>query len=95
MVYYRSLFEFLELDERFKPGMTANLEVIVDRADQVLSIPRRALQGKRGERVELEVLTPSGDVETRSVELGLRGDFQVEVISGLSEGEEVIVGQET
>ena len=70
--------------------MTANVIIVVDKKSDVLLIPARfvsEVDGKSG----AFVLGQGGKVEFRPVEIGLRGsDGQVEIISGLREGDRVI-----
>ena len=81
-----------ELFSRIKPGMTANIVIVVDSKKDVLTIPLRALQ--ETDNIKF-VRTPSigadaGFVETE-VLIGLRGSKGiVGVISGLNEGDKVI-----
>ena len=69
-----------------KPGSTADIEVILDAHDGVLRVPSYALM--EGDRV----LVVRGDVlvETR-VQPGLRNWEYVEAVSGLAEGDPVVV----
>ncbi|WP_428416216.1 efflux RND transporter periplasmic adaptor subunit [Methylibium sp.] len=43
-------------------------------------------------RSSVKVLTPAGTLEERSVELGVSNRVQVQVLSGLNEGEQVVAG---
>ncbi|MDP1790455.1 MAG: efflux RND transporter periplasmic adaptor subunit, partial [Methylibium sp.] len=43
-------------------------------------------------RSTVKVLTPAGTLEERSVELGVSNRVQVQVLSGLNEGEQVVAG---
>jgi RND family efflux transporter MFP subunit len=76
-----------DLDVR--PGMNADVTVITDAREDVLLIPERALRTV-GNRSYVEVETDGGRVE-REVTLGYRGQGQVEVVAGLSEGERVVL----
>ncbi len=75
-----------------KPGMTANVIISTDKKENVLVIPERAVIEKDGKKI-VRVVT---DKETatfveKEVVTGLRGDEgQVEVVSGLEEGQEII-----
>jgi HlyD family secretion protein len=71
-----------------RPGMTAGVDIVVAKKDNVLLVPNRAVRTQEGKRV---VLVPRGN-ETVPVEVetGLRNDQFVEIKSGLSEGDRVI-----
>ena len=70
-----------------KPGMSAQVEVLVDTRNDVLQVPVSAVFVDQGFQV-LYVKTPTG-VETRRIEVGLSNDRMVEIAKGLTEGEEV------
>jgi RND family efflux transporter MFP subunit len=70
-------------------GMTATAEVIIERRDDVLFIPNRALRGT-WENPKVLVLT-DGQQEEREITLGLTDGINTEVLSGLAEGEEVVL----
>jgi len=70
-----------------KPGMSAQVEILVDTRDDILQVPISAVYVDKGFQV-VYVKTPGGS-ETRRVEVGLSSDQAVEITSGLAEGEEV------
>jgi len=74
-----------------KPPMTAAIDITVERKTDVLLVPNRALRrDKEGKYVEVL----RDNVPTRVyVTTGLSNDDYTEIISGLEEGEEVIVGK--
>jgi len=72
-----------------KDGMSATAEVEVARRDNVLLIPNTVIQGTV-QSPFVEVLVNGKPVE-RQVTLGLSNGFNTEVVSGLVEGEEVVV----
>jgi RND family efflux transporter MFP subunit len=76
-------------DEELKDGMSASTEVITNRRDNVLLIPNRAIQGSL-ENPWVEVVTDD-EAEKRQVTLGLSDGIYTEVLSGLKEGEEVVL----
>lgn len=73
----------------FKDGMSATAEVIIERRDDVLSIPNRYIRGT----VEnpMVVVLVDEQVEEREITLGLTDGINTEVLSGLEEGEEVVL----
>lgn len=81
--------EIKEHDERLVPGMTASCEFLVGEAEDALVLPRRAIQERDGRRVAY-VQTQNG-VETRDITIGLQGDESTEVLTGLNEGETVVI----
>ncbi|MCX5656561.1 MAG: hypothetical protein NTY65_18140, partial [Planctomycetota bacterium] len=73
--------------EGLKPGMSAQVEVLVDTRGDVLQVPVSAVFVDQGFQVAY-VKTPTG-VETRRIEVGLSNDRMVEIAKGLTENEEV------
>lgn len=89
---YKTKFQFVENDSRPKSGMTANIDVITDKHENVIVVPQRAVMAKtNGKFVLLDNGNPQKP-EERAVITGLRGPAgNVEITSGLKEGEKVII----
>jgi len=77
-------------DPRCIPDLSAWANVEVERRENALLIPLEALQSDAGKTV-VYVKRP-GALEKRDVELGSRNETYAVVLSGLSAGEEVVVG---
>ena len=89
VVYYEVTIEFEETPLKIKPGMTADIIIKTDSRDAVLVIPEESVMKKEG---KTEVLILEGrEKRAREIEIGLVGSEKVEVISGLVEGEKVII----
>jgi macrolide-specific efflux system membrane fusion protein len=71
-------------------GMTAAAEIEIDRKDDVLTVPNRAIT-TTGSRSTVRVMQDS-IVTTKTIEIGLSDGTNTEIISGLSEGETIITG---
>jgi len=77
-------------DPSARPGMSAEAEITVERVDNAIIVPISALEGRMG-RYAVQVRNADGDIEPRSVEVGMRTTTAAEIISGLSAGEIVVV----
>lgn len=77
-------------DLELMPGMYANVVLKVEKHLQVLAIPTEAVAGEKVRTVY--VLNPDNQIEERTVQLGLETPEKYEVLAGLHEGEELIVG---
>jgi len=93
VVYYEVTIGFDETREKIKSGMTADIVVETERKENVLVIPKRALK-RDGTRTLVRIArADTGVLEEREVVIGLEGDNDlIEVLSGLTEGEQVVVG---
>ena len=82
-------------DIALRPGMTANASIVVDEKDDVYVVPNWAIRLDRDTgRAFVNRLTADGGVEEVTVEIGLRNEQFSEVMSGLSEGDVVVVTNE-
>ncbi|MFZ5365146.1 MAG: efflux RND transporter periplasmic adaptor subunit [Patescibacteria group bacterium] len=89
VIYYKIKLIFTEKSEKdIKPGMTANVVITTDKKENVLAVPHRAIISQNGKKI-VRVLK-NGNIEEVEVETGLKGDSNTEIVSGLSEGDEVI-----
>lgn len=80
-------------DLRLRPGMFARVELVIERSDTALWLPREALMtGSAGYYV---FVAQNDRAMTRMIEVGIQGRDRFQVLSGLTEGELVIsVGQQ-
>ncbi len=90
VVYYEIKIAFdEEPPEGIRPTMTADIVIRTDKKENVLVVPKEAIRGTEG-KTTVEVLT-NGLVREKQVETGLMGDSLTEIISGLNEGEKIVV----
>ena len=73
-----------------KPEMTTNVEIIAAEKDQALTVPSEAVAFKKGQRLAT-VQKPDGTTEDRPVTTGINNGDRIEVLTGLAEGETVIL----
>ena len=91
VVYYKVTIVFdEELPQGAKPGMTADVKIITSEIKNVLTVPQEAIQEKNGNKI-VQVFK-NGKTEDRDITTGLEGsDDLIEIISGLQEGEKIII----
>ena len=76
-------------DRFLKPGMFANVEVVLLEKPQTLVIPREAVMGAGS---EISVFVVEGKRAVRKpVALGYEQDRMVEILKGLNEGDQVVI----
>ncbi|MFA5084670.1 MAG: efflux RND transporter periplasmic adaptor subunit, partial [Candidatus Paceibacterota bacterium] len=88
---YKTTFHFTKEDERIKSGMTANIDILTDKRENVIALPLRAVIGQNGGKI-VKVLNDDGKISEVPVESGLKGsDGNLEIIKGINEGDKVII----
>ena len=73
-----------------KPEMTANVETIVTKKEDVLLVPAEAIFRRQGQHF-VWVMKEDISQEERLVEVGINDGVMVEITSGLNKGESVII----
>lgn len=95
VVLYNALFDVPNPDGELMMSMSAQVFFVEEAARDVLLVPTGAVQTARGEggkrQAEVTVVTATGKTEVRSVEPGIRNRVSTEIVSGLEEGERVVV----
>jgi len=88
---YKTTIHFEEADSRVKPGMTANLDITTETKEGVIYVPQRAVGARNGTQFVRVLLSSAREPVERMVTTGLRGsDGSIEVVSGITEGEQVL-----
>ena len=72
------------------PGMYATVVLRVERRPQVLTIPTEAVAG--GQKPTVYLVNSKNEIEERPVTLGLETPTRYELIAGLKEGDQVLIG---
>ena len=90
VVTYNALVSFDTAPADVKPGMTASVNVVLATRDNVITLPTSAVS-TTGTSETVTVKPKSGSEVTRTISIGLRGDSAVEITSGLSVGDQVVI----
>ena len=93
VVNYTATLEIKNADGAIKPGMTANLALEVERRDNVLLVPVRAVRTS-GTR-KIVTVQADGQSTQNTVTTGLSNDTSIEIVSGLKEGDVVVINATT
>ena len=90
VVFYKATVIITDKDERIKPGMTADVIIVLHTANNVLTIPERALVQKNGKSyIRIFKNDQIKNVEVTTGISNLNGD--IEIKNGLIEGQQIIV----
>lgn len=73
-----------------RPNMTVSVELQIETRENALSLPLTVVQDLGSARPWVGVLGERGKIVSREIQIGLRGDELVEVLSGVSAGERVV-----
>ncbi len=74
----------------FRSGMNANVELILESREQVLTLPLSAVQKDNGTSFVMVNSSGSDEPVLRLVVTGMADDKKVEIVSGLTEDDEVV-----
>jgi RND family efflux transporter MFP subunit len=88
---YKVVVKFDKLEDSFKPGMTAEVEIILAELQDVLSVPIAAVFTEQGKTVCYR--NSNGRTQKVEVEVGMMNDKRVEVKAGLAQGDEVLLAR--
>lgn len=85
------IFTLENPDNQLRPGMSAECSIVMEKRENVLSVPREAIQGGPSNR-HVYVKHPSipHAFDRVSVHVGLAGNGRVEIKDGLFPGDEVV-----
>jgi len=79
-----------DADSRLRDGQTARVAVTTAERENVLSVPNAAVR-RQGDAATVVVVEPDGRQRTVTVRTGIVGTDRTEVLSGLSEGQRVLL----
>jgi len=107
-IYYVGYIEVPNTERRFRIDMTAQVYIVIDQAKDALLIPAAALQpisktsnartpntDPNVTTSQVRVLKADGQVVEQVVTTGINNRVNVQVLSGLNEGDEVILSEES
>lgn len=87
---YNTYIEVLDPDTNLRPGMTADVEIATKELHDVLIVPSAAVKPYKGGRAVRVVDPKTGQPKFVPVRIGIKGDAATEILSGISEGTEVV-----
>lgn len=94
IVAYQVTIRFTETDPRLRPGLTANADIQVQRLEDIVVVPNRAIGVDREAGLfYAEKLDENDSIVRVEVDLGQRNDQISEVLDGVSEGDRLVIRQ--
>ncbi|MFN2479489.1 MAG: HlyD family efflux transporter periplasmic adaptor subunit [Pseudonocardiaceae bacterium] len=92
VINYYATVVLNETDPRLKDGLTAQARVITNQVQDVLTVPNSAVR-KSGDQSTVTIIDANGTQQQVRFQAGLVGDDRTQIISGLREGQEVVLRQ--
>jgi HlyD family secretion protein len=90
VVYYDVVLEIDEpLTGELRPEMTTNVVLTLDAREHVLAVPQRAVSREQGKSVVY--VSRNGQPVPQTIRVGWKDSQWVEIISGLKEGDKVLI----
>ncbi|QDZ89847.1 efflux RND transporter periplasmic adaptor subunit [Shewanella decolorationis] len=103
-IYYHGLFDVENPDRTLRIGMTAQISIVLAKSDDALLVPSQVLKVKprdktassverksRGPQYQVPVLVDN-QVQYVDVTVGINNKINAEILSGLKEGDQVVLG---
>ncbi|MFW5867085.1 MAG: efflux RND transporter periplasmic adaptor subunit [Armatimonadota bacterium] len=91
VVYFPVRIRVLDLHRELRPGMTVDANIITAEREDVLLVPDAAVDRSGGKTTVQVLPRGSEEPETRDVEVGVTDYMQTVIVSGLEEGETVVL----
>lgn len=93
-IYYNAVFDVDNTKRLLRFGMTAQVSIVLDAAQEALLVPSQILTNKLSgkNRYRVSVLVQDA-LEMRDVEIGINNKVYAQVLSGLDLGDRVVMGQ--
>ncbi|HTO29391.1 MAG TPA: efflux RND transporter periplasmic adaptor subunit, partial [Devosia sp.] len=93
-IYYYGLFDVDNPDGTLRPSMTAQVYIIQESANNVLTIPAAALGRKdRDGSYTVRVVGKDKAPQTVKVKVGINDGTNAQILSGLKAGQQVVIAQ--
>lgn len=94
-VYYNALLDVPNPENRLRIAMTAQVSLLLGEAKNTLLVPIQAVHKNADKKQQVQVLTGDNRVEMREVTTGITNNVDIQILSGLKTGENVVLVQES
>jgi len=85
--------DILNKDHKLIPGLYAEATLALDRKTNAIAVPLQAVT-QTGDQTVVDVVTPAGTIDQRNITLGIQTSKDAEVLSGVQDGDMVVVGRQ-
>ncbi|SMB31487.1 Efflux transporter, RND family, MFP subunit [Serratia proteamaculans] len=94
-VYYNALLDVPNPDNRLRIAMTAQVSLLLGEAKNALLVPIQAVHKTADKKQQVQLLTADNRLEMREVKTGITNNVDIQILSGLKAGENVVLVQES
>jgi len=91
VVYYITIISIENPEGKLKPDMTVNATIYLNKRDNVLAVPNKAIKREGGKKV-VTVFENNKPVQ-KTVRTGWKDSAYTEIVEGLKEGDKVVTGE--
>ena len=91
-IYYNALFDVPNPNGVLRIGMTAQVSILLKQSQNTLLVLAQVLQKGKGQGAYEVPVLEAGKIVYKSVKVGINNKVDAEIISGLNEGDKVVVG---
>jgi HlyD family secretion protein len=91
IIYYQVTIDFPNQPENIKSGMTADITIQTAKKENVLRVTKNAIQNIEGQ--DIVQIVVEKQIKDQKIVTGLEGNDYYEILSGLLEGDIVVIGK--
>ncbi|EOW0799192.1 efflux RND transporter periplasmic adaptor subunit [Vibrio parahaemolyticus] len=91
-IYYNAVFDVKNPQGILRIGMTAQVSIVLEQSENTLIVPSQVLQKSGGKGNYTVPVLEQGQVVQKPVTVGINNKVNAEILSGLKEGDQVVLG---
>lgn len=91
LVTYTTQVTLDPLEAALRPGMSATAEIVLQQVENVITVPNRFIQTDAAGQAAVTVQVAPGSYVPVPVTLGLRGDSESQIVSGVEVGQIIVI----
>lgn len=94
-IYYLGYFDVPNPEGKLRIDMTAQVYIVQDKVASVLNVPASAVKKDKQLGDYVQVVQADGTSKKQPIKTGLTNRVTTQVVSGLNEGDKVVIGEES
>jgi len=95
VVVYSVYLVINDADEKILPAMTVSVDIELERKEDILVVPNKAVKIYQGDKAVQIMDKKTDQVIYLPVQIGSKGLMNTEIVLGLEEGQEIILGEKS